>query len=394
MKPKVLTMYSFSIGRQVCYYKNYTMKCIRFYLLALLFIACAPKEETVWLLGFEKPIENPILISDSSFTFFDPVLQNEVQWQKADVFNPAAIVRNDTIYVLYRAEDNPGARLGGRTSRIGLAASTDGIHFKKFKTPVLYPDSSEYLQWDYPGGVEDPRIVELPEGSYLMLYTSWNRKTARLSAATSDDLIHWKKHGPVFEDAYEGKFLNIWSKSGSIVTEMKYGRIIAAKIDGKYWMYWGEEFVNLAFSDNLTDWYPLLDANQTLLQVMKRRPNMFDSRLTEPGPPALLTKKGILLFYNGKNDEGPNADPAVPEGTYSGGQALFDKDDPAKLIDRLDTPFIQPDLPHEITGQYKAGTTFIEGLVYYKGKWYLYYGTADSMVGLAISEADPGWIKN
>ncbi len=370
------------------------MNHVRYLLLALLFIACTPKEESVWLAGFEKPIENPVLISDSSFTFFDPVLHKEVHWQKADVFNPAAIVRNDTLYVLYRAEDNPGARLGGRTSRIGLAASTDGIHFEKFHTPVFYPDSSEHLQWDYPGGVEDPRVVELPDGTYLMLYTSWNRKTARLSAATSKNLYQWKKHGPVFEDAYEGKFLNIWSKSGSVVTEMKNGGFIATKIDGKYWMYWGEEFVNLAHSENLTDWYPLLNEDQSLLQVMKRRSNKFDSRLTEPGPPAILTKNGILLFYNGKNDEGPNADATIPEGTYSGGQALFDKNDPARLIGRLDTPFIRPDLPHEITGQYKAGTTFIEGLVYYKGKWYLYYGTADSMVGLAVSEADPDWMIN
>jgi predicted GH43/DUF377 family glycosyl hydrolase len=43
-------------------------------------------------------------------------------------------------------------------------------------------------------------------------------------------------------------------------------------------------------------------------------------------------------------------------------------------------------LPHEITGQYKAGTTFSEGLVYFKGKWYLYYGTADSFVGVAIAK--------
>ena len=46
------------------------------------------------------------------------------------------------------------------------------------------------------------------------------------------------------------------------------------------------------------------------------------------------------------------------------------------MIERLDTPFICPSLPHEISGQYKAGTTFIEGLVYFKDKWFLYYGTA------------------
>jgi predicted GH43/DUF377 family glycosyl hydrolase len=43
-------------------------------------------------------------------------------------------------------------------------------------------------------------------------------------------------------------------------------------------------------------------------------------------------------------------------------------------------------LPHELTGQYKSGTTFAEGLVRYDSRWFLYYGTADSYVGLAISE--------
>ena len=337
-------------------------------------------------MDFQKPVENPILTPDSTFVFHDPILQKEVQWQKADVFNPAAIVRNDSVYLFYRAEDNPGAMLGKRTSRIGLAVSTDGIQFEKFKTPILYPDSGKFMQWDYPGGVEDPRIVELKDSCYVVLYTSWNYKIARLSAASSKNLFKWEKHGPVFEKAHDGKFLNTWSKSGSIVTELIDGRLVAAKIKGKYWMYWGEDFVNLAYSENLIDWIPLLDGKGELLRVMERRVNRFDSRLTEPGPPAILTKNGILLLYNGKNEEGDKADPLIPIGAYCGGQALFDKKDPAKLIDRLDTPFIKPDLPHEITGQYQAGTTFIEGLVYYKNRWFLYYGTADSMVGLAICE--------
>ncbi|GAB3417595.1 hypothetical protein [Niabella aquatica] len=33
---------------------------------------------------------------------------------------------------------------------------------------------------------------------------------------------------------------------------------------------------------------------------------------------------------------------------------------------------------------YPAGAVFIEGLVYFKNKWFLYYGGADSRVGLAI----------
>ena len=339
-----------------------------------------------WMLGFEKTKTNPIMRADASFTFNDPISKQEVYWQKADVFNPGAIVRNDTVFMLFRAEDNPDAILGGRTSRIGLAHSTDGINFTKHPKPVFYPADDEFQKWDHPGGVEDPRIVETPDGKYVMLYTSWNKETARLSSASSDDLRTWKKNGPVFQHAHEGKFLNIWSKSGSVVTELIDGRLKAKKFNGKYLMYWGELFINLAESENGLDWTPILNDNGELLHVMKPSLNEFDSHLTEPGPPALYTENGILLFYNGKNLSGEGATTKYPEGTYCGGQALFDSNDPTKLLARLETPFICPSLPHEITGQYKAGTTFIEGLVFFKEKWFLYYGTADSMVGLAIKD--------
>ncbi len=342
--------------------------------------------EEPWMLGFEKTDINPIMTSDSSYVFTDPITNKEVQWQKADVFNPGAVVRNDTVFMLFRAEDNPAAILGERTSRIGLAHSTDGINFTKHPEPVFYPMEDEFQKWDYPGGIEDPRVVETPDGTYIMLYTSWNNDVARLSSAASKDLKTWEKNGPVFQHAHEGKFLDIWSKSGSIVTELIDGRLKAKRINGKYLMYWGELFVNLAASENGLDWTPVLDEAGELLHVMKPTLNEFDSHLTEPGPPALYTENGILLFYNGKNLSGEGATTKYPEGTYCGGQALFDKNDPSKLLARLETPFICPSLPHEISGQYKAGTTFIEGLVFFKNKWFLYYGTADSMVGLAIKE--------
>lgn len=339
-----------------------------------------------WMLGFEKADKNPIMTADSTYFFTDPISNNDVQWQKADVFNPGAIVRNDTVFLLFRAEDNPDAILGGRTSRIGLAYSTNGIDFTKYTEPVFYPVEDEFKKWDYPGGMEDPRVVETPEGNYLMYYTSWNKDIARLSVASSPDLKNWTNHGPIFQKAYDGNFLDIWSKSGSVVTELKNDRLIAKKFDGKYLMYWGELFVNLAESENGIDWTPMLDENDELLHVFKPTLNEFDSHLTEPGPPALYTENGILLLYNGKNLSGEGATDKYPEGTYCGGQVLFDKDNPSKMISKLETPFICPSLPHEVSGQYKAGTTFIEGLVYFRDKWFLYYGTADSMVGLAIKE--------
>jgi predicted GH43/DUF377 family glycosyl hydrolase len=382
-----IVLFLFFVSLSAINHPNLMKMKIRWYAGLFLLASCTSGTTGSWQLGkFEKPAENPILTADSGYTFLCPVQNVEVKWQKADVFNPAAIVKDGKVYVLFRAEDNPAAGIGGRTSRIGLAVSEDGIHFEKMKDPVLYPDSSAFIMYDFPGGCEDPRIVEAEDGTYVLAYTSWNGKTARLSIATSSDLEHWEKKGPAFAKAYHGKFLDSWSKSGAIVTTLQDDKLVAARINGKYWMYWGETIVNVAWSENLIDWTPTVDDQEELIAAIRPRKNMFDSHLTEPGPPALLTKKGIVLLYNGKNASGPDADPAIPENTYCGGQALFDRDDPTRVIDRADTWFIRPDLPHEVSGQYKAGTTFIEGLVYFKGKWFLYYGTADSMVGLAITQ--------
>jgi predicted GH43/DUF377 family glycosyl hydrolase len=83
-----------------------------------------------------------------------------------------------------------------------------------------------------------------------------------------------------------------------------------------------------------------------------------------------------VVLYNAGNTE---------THTYAGGQALFDARNPVRLIARSDTAFIEPTENYERTGQYTAGTTFVEGLVPFHGRWYLYYGTADSRVGVAIS---------
>ena len=52
-------------------------------------------------------------------------------------------------------------------------------------------------------------------------------------------------------------FARRWSKSGSIVTTVEDGRLIAARIDGRFHMYWGEGTCFLATSDDLVHWVPL-----------------------------------------------------------------------------------------------------------------------------------------
>jgi len=361
------------------------MNQIMTYRIILLFLAFSMKLVAQPLNSFEKPTENPILKADSTFTFTDPIKKTIVRWQRADVFNPGAIVKDGKVYLLYRAEDNPAAILGGRTSRLGLAESTDGIHFTKHPEPVLFPDNDAFQEYDSPGGCEDPRLVQTEDGIYVVMYTSWNYKVPRLSVAFSKDLVKWEKKGPAFAKAHNGKYKDSASKSGSIVTQMVNNKQVVAKINGRYWMYWGEHIINLAWSDNLYDWHPLLTETGTLKAAVTTRPGKFDSDLTECGPPAIITSKGIVLLYNGKNSNNQNADSSLPKGTYSVGQIIFDKNNPEKVISRSEKPFLKPTLPHEVSGQYQAGTTFAEGLVFFKGKWFLYYGTADSFVGVAIS---------
>ena len=342
-----------------------------------------------WALGgFVRPEKaNPIITPNPSNQFDCPMQDKKIGWEESDVFNPAATVKDGKIYVLYRAEDNSATGIGKRTSRIGLAESEDGIHMKRRKTPVMYPDKDNMKEYEWEGGCEDPRVTMTEDGLYVMAYTSWNRKVARLCIATSHDLVKWEKHGPAFAKAYNGRFKDIFCKSGSMVTTIKDGKQVLTKIDGKYFMYWGEHAVYAATSDDLVNWTPILDEKNELATVIKPRPQYFDSALTECGPPAILTDKGIVLLYNGKNQTNDSKrDKRFTAGAYCAGQILTDPKEPMKVLQRLDVPFFRPMASFEKSGQYVDGTVFIEGLVFFKNKWYLYYGCADSQVSVAIHD--------
>lgn len=351
-----------------------------------LLLACTPKEQTktamprdtTWaLLPFTKIDSlNPVLTSGEN-TFTCPVLKKIVKWDEKDVFNPAAVVRGNKVFLLFRAEDKIGKYAG--TSRLGLAESTDGLHFIKMKEPVFFPDNDSLKIFEWEGGVEDPRIVEREDSTYVMTYTAYDGTVARLLIATSPDLVHWTKHGTVLQ----GKHKNTWSKSGAIVSRQVGSHIVAQKVNGKYWMYFGDTDLFMATSADLIHWQAI-EENGKLKSVLQPRKGYFDSRLVESGPYALLTDKGIVLIYNGMNlDE--VGDPALAKGAYCGGQALFDATDPTKLTDRLETNFIKPDKEYETTGQVNQ-VCFLEGLVPFQGKWFLYYGTADSKIAVAVKE--------
>ena len=340
-----------------------------------------------WQIGpFTRPAtDNPVIAPRPDSTFVDPILKMPVHWEALHTFNPAAIARKGKIYVLYRAEDDSGSmEIGGHTSRLGLAESKDGIHFTRRADPVFYPAEDEQKALEWPGGVEDPRIVEREDGTYVLTYTQWNRATYSVGIATSSDLFHWTKHGPAFLTAFSGKYAQLKYKSAGIVTRLGKGRLIAANIAGFYWMYWGEGDIHLATSTDLVHWSPVEDMHGTPVDLLRPRAGHFDSTFPETGPPPVITKAGIVVLYNGKN-AASEGDPDLGPNAYAAGEALFDAKNPAHLLTQTGHPVLKPEMPYEKTGQYLAGTTFAEGLVYFHKHWFLYYGCADSLVGVATA---------
>jgi predicted GH43/DUF377 family glycosyl hydrolase len=374
-------------------------------LLGLAALGAAPPgagPEAGWMLGPFVRHGGPVLGPRPESLFHCPVRNADVRWEEKDVFNPAAVVRDGRVHLLYRAEDAVGRFAG--TSRIGLATSEDGIAFERRPEPVLFPDDDFMMPFEWEGGCEDPRVVEREDGTYVMTYTAFDGATARLAVATSRDLVHWTKHGLAFGKAGGGRFRDLWSKSGAVVcAPFDSGRLVAARIGGRYWMYWGESDVFAATSDNLVDWTPVeredvlvkrltyLGAGKYRVETPGTRPSFkvvvparrgrFDSRLVEPGPPAILGPRGILFLHNGAND-GAGGDPTLADGAYAGGQVLLDPADPTVVIARATEPFFRPQSAAEAAGQ-TDHVTFLEGLVHFRGQWLLYYGMADSRVGVA-----------
>ena len=354
------------------------------YFLAIVFLAAcnfSSKTENVqaaWSFKAFTKVDtaNPILNPDTSFYFDCPISNQQVQWQSKNVLNPTAFVKDGKVYLLYRAQDS------AMTSRLGLAISEDGIHFTKQANPIFYPNKDSLQQYEWKGGVEDPRIVMTPDGNYFLTYTAYDGKTARLCFATSSDLKVWKKMGPVLKNE---KYVHTWSKSGAVVVEQIKDQMVAKKIDGRYWMYFGDTDLYMAYSTDLVNWEALENTeSKKMFSVLHPRPGYFDSRLVEPGPFALYTKKGIVLIYNSSNAAN-NGDTTLPKYTYAAGQALFDAGRPYKLIDRTSSYFIYPDKDYELVGEVN-NVCFVEGLVPFKNQWFLYYGTADSKIGVAIAK--------
>ncbi len=281
-------------------------------------------------------------------------------WESGSVYNPAAVVVDDRVVLLYRAHADD------IVSHVGLATSEDGIHFEREPDPVLSPAEP----WEV-HGVEDPRVSRI-DGTYYLTYSAYDGERAVLCLATSPDLRTWERHGPMFPgvntfaghpDAPSGD----WSKAGGIVP---------VRVGGRWLMYFGEGSIYHAWSDDLLHW----EAADPTTPVLAPEPGTFSEYLVEVGPPPVMTQDGhILLVYNAATKTGSDV-------RYVCGQALIDPARPGEVLAHLRRPWLEPRTGEELSGLV-SNVTFVEGLVPFRGRWFAYYGQSDSTLGVAVTPA-------
>ena len=323
-----------------------------------------------WAMGPFVKLAKPVLSPTPESKFQCPLQGKEVRWEEQNVYNPAVVVRDGKVYLLYRADDKCWWRFSNddqATSRIGLASSEDGRHFTRHPVPVVFPDKDAYTKYEWPGGCQDLHVVEGEDGAYYMNYTAWGEGGFdSMGVASSKDLIHWQKHGPAFRKTNPA---NLKSRSGVVITRLAGERQIAAKINGKYWMYYTQGSFNcaLAWSENLIDW--------------TRADKSVWGNGHEAGAIALRQDNGILIFFNSQDWWGRS----LPRGSWTLGQALVDRENLTTVLQHQYRPFLQPEFDWEMKGYCSVPATVANGLVFFKGEWLLYYGGADRHIGLAVS---------
>jgi len=292
--------------------------------------------------------ENPIL---------KPVAGHE--WESKAVFNPAAIDIGGTVHLLYRAmgPDN--------TSVLGYAASKIGVKItERSEMPAYVPREEFEVKKGPPGtpsGCEDPRITRIGNTIY-MVYTAFDGvnpwRAALTSISVKDFVAHrWEK----------------WAKPQLITPDPVQDKdtcLMPEKIGGQYMILHRIDPLICA------DFLDTLDFKKSRLtrciEIMGPRPGVWDSQKIGIAGPPIKTKKGWLLIYHGVSKTG----------TYRLGAVLLDLKHPAIILSRSVDTIFEPTEEYERVGVVR-NAVFSCGSVVRGDKLFVYYGGADTVVGVA-----------
>lgn len=302
----------------------------------------------------------------------NPILEKNPgqEWEQGSVLNPSVLYENGIFRMVYRATNDVHSGEPGRyMSSIGYAESTDGVHFTRFREPLIAPEPD----YEKKLGCEDPRVTKIGD-EYFLYYTAVGEEDngdmkVRIALATSKDFKHWTKHGVV----------------GPHHTTSKAACLFPEKIGGKYIMFytWMSDSPMSSIMEARFDTleHVLKPPQEMLVNDMDRfehnvvfRPPENTQRGAEVGAVPIKTEVGWLFIYCNANTR------EHPEWSISA--ALLDLHDPRKIIAHTPEPILRPETDEELHGVVN-NVTFPEGAVIVGDELYVYYGSGDQGVCLA-----------
>lgn len=298
-------------------------------------------------------------------------------WESKATFNPAAILDQDKVHILYRAIGDSDM------STVGYAASHDGVRIdERLDEPVYIPTEPFEFSAAQPavsntpsispfmsggggyGGCEDPRITKIAD-KYYMTYVAYDGSGPPRVALTS-----------IKEHDFQKKNWS-WSKPVLISPPDVVDKncvIFPEKINGKF------VIMHRIFPNILIDFVDSLDFDGSffLTGQFKLHPRLsgWDSRKIGAGAPPIKTSSGWLLIYHAVGE--------TDSSRYKIGAMLLDLKDPTTEIARSRIPILEPTENYENEG-FKSGVTYPCGAVVKDKNLLVYYGGADTVTCVATA---------
>lgn len=278
-------------------------------------------------------------------------------WETKAVFNCAAARSNGRVHILYRAmgDDN--------VSRFGYACTENGLKVVKRDDIPAYESVGDELERL---GVEDPRITRIDD-TYYITYTgvslypcSETRPSphksvpwrCRVGLISTKDFITYRKHGCILPDM-DNKDVVLFPE------KIKGKYVLLHRIFPSIWM---------AYSEDLINWHD----HRLLMRV---QPDSWDCNRIGAGAPPIKTEAGWVNFYHGVDHQR----------NYRLGIMLLDLEDPSKVLGKSSEPVLSPQEDYEKHGLV-PNVVFTCGAIEKDGHYYVYYGGADKVVGVATMD--------
>jgi len=283
----------------------------------------------------------------------NPIIdRDDIPFACNTVFNAGAVKYGKEYLLLLRVET-----LEGKSCFV-LARSYDGYNFEIGKNPVMEASNEEPFATYEKRGVEDPRITPF-EDKYYIFYTAYSKYGSRIALAETYNFENFKRLAlvsqPGNKDAalFPERINNLFIRFDRPSTGPTGDIWISYSPDS---IYWGRSKV-----------------------AMEIRPGFWDSDKIGAGAPPIKTEKGWLEIYHGVKGTGAGR-------IYRLGCALFDLDNPSKLIGRSKIPILSPKEYYERTGDV-PNVIFTCGVIPEDdGEVKIYYGAADTCICVATCQ--------